>query len=477
MSDWVILGCGYVGTRLARALLAEGHRVRACSRHVDKLADLQALGAQLHALDASRARAFGPALYGLSSPTVLYSIPPVVGMPPGEALRRASEVAMTSGAPRFIYLSSTAVYGETPDGEIVDESTSLAIGDAEAGPRIAEESAVETARNAGLSTVILRLSAIYGPGRGVRERLKAGTYKLIDDGIHYYSRVYVDDVVALIRTAADRAPHGAIYCVADDRPTTQREYTEWLARRLGVPLPPSVASLAPGAPRRAVRNRRVANARLKQELDFTFRFPSYLEGEAALERESGIVPAEPAKISSPPPAPAVATPVASPAVTQALDDPTERTVRRMRADETARTPASDGDRLQQVALEVEELWSAELVRQLDDAAVHLDADRPDEARRVLARSAAIAVLLDRQAALRLPWSRAPLAADRAATVWAAFDRALIRRGAALKNLFAHPSPEPALLAVADQLLALDGAVAARDHRSWFPQLAAYADAR
>ena len=30
------------------------------------------------------------------------------------------------GARRFIYLSSTAVYGETPDGEVVDESTPVA---------------------------------------------------------------------------------------------------------------------------------------------------------------------------------------------------------------------------------------------------------------------------------------------------------------------------------------------------------------
>ncbi len=33
MSDWVILGCGYVGTRLARKLLADGERVRVCARN------------------------------------------------------------------------------------------------------------------------------------------------------------------------------------------------------------------------------------------------------------------------------------------------------------------------------------------------------------------------------------------------------------------------------------------------------------
>src|SRR5205823_772842 len=83
--------------------------------------------------------------------------------------------------------------------------------------------AVEMERIAGLPTVILRLAAIYGPGRGVRERLLAGTYQLVDEGAHYFSRVHVDDLVSIMCVAAERAPVGAVYCVADDRPTTQRD--------------------------------------------------------------------------------------------------------------------------------------------------------------------------------------------------------------------------------------------------------------
>ncbi len=294
MADWAILGCGYVGTRLGRALCAEGgHRVRVCARNTTRLAPLGALGAEVHALDAAKSRAFGPALWGLTSPIVLYSIPPLPNLPSGEPLRRAADAAAAVGASRFIYLSSTAVYGETPDGETVDEQTAVAISDGEAMTRIGEESAVDMARVSGLSTVILRLSAIYGPGRGVRERLRAGSYKLIDDGAHFFSRVHVDDIVGIVRAAAERAPTGAVYCVADDRPSTQREYADWLVARLGVAAPPSVPSLAPGAPRRGVRNRRVSNALLKRELDYGLRYPSYVEGEQAIEAESQGASAQP----------------------------------------------------------------------------------------------------------------------------------------------------------------------------------------
>jgi nucleoside-diphosphate-sugar epimerase len=316
MSEWAILGCGYVGTRLARRLLAEGHSVRAFSRHPEKLAPLAELGARVQTLDASKPRQFGPALYGSRSPVIVYSIPSLGNMPAGEPVRRACEAALTVGATRFIYLSSTAIYGPTPDAEIVDEDSSLALYDGDAAPRVADESAVEGGRHSGLATVILRLAAVYGPGRGVRERLKAGNYKLIDEGEHMFSRVHVDDVVGVIVSAADRAPNPAIYCVADDRPTTQKEYAEWLVARLGAATPPSVPSLAPGRPRRPVRNRAVSNARLKRELGYVFRFPTYVEGELAVEAEQGATPPPSAAAPSPAPlapAPPIAPPTTAPA--------------------------------------------------------------------------------------------------------------------------------------------------------------------
>jgi nucleoside-diphosphate-sugar epimerase len=316
MGDWAILGCGYVGGRLARALLADGQRVRVCARNATRLEPLGALGAHVFSFDAGKSRAFGPALYGLASPNIVYSIPPLPNLPSGEALRRAADAAASAGASRFVYLSSTAVYGETPDGEVVDEDSAVALGDAEASVRIGEESAVDMARLAGLSTVVLRLAAIYGPGRGVRERLKAGSYKLVDEGAHYFSRVHVDDIVGIVRAAAERAPAGALYCVADDRPTTQYEYAKWLAERIGVAMPASVPSVAAGGSRRGVRNRKVSNAKVKRELEYRFRYPSYVEGEMAIEAEVGGAIA-PMVSERPAPTP---TPTQTPTTSQILDE-------------------------------------------------------------------------------------------------------------------------------------------------------------
>jgi uncharacterized cupin superfamily protein/nucleoside-diphosphate-sugar epimerase len=294
----VILGCGYIGARVARSALAEGRSVRVCARSTARLEPLRALGAEVHALDATKVRQFGPALHGTVSPAVLYAVPPLPEMPSGVSLARACEAAMNVGARSFIYLSSAGLYGDKPNDDWIDESSNVAHDDPAMASYFTDEAAVESAGFGGLRTIILRLAAVYGPGRGVRARLRAGDYKLLDDGRYWVSRIHVDDLVRIVFAAEARAPQGARYLVADDRPTTQREYAEWLSKRLGVPLPASVSSYAPGARRTAHRGRRIHNDALKRDLDLTLLYPSFVEGDEAVEREEqGDAPA-----AAPPPA-------------------------------------------------------------------------------------------------------------------------------------------------------------------------------
>ncbi len=165
---------------------------------------------------------------------------------------------------------------------------------------------MQAASAAGLRTCILRLAAIYGPGRGVRQRLRAGDYKLIDGGEHWISRIHIDDLVRVIFAAEERAPQGSLYLVSDDCPTTQREYALWLCERLRLPEPASVQSYAPGAPRTFLRGRRVRNDKMKRELGIELRYPSYREGEAQIEAEESAGAPAPAPVPAPEAAPAPA---------------------------------------------------------------------------------------------------------------------------------------------------------------------------
>lgn len=285
MSDGalVVLGCGYIGSRLARAALAAGRPVRACARGVGKLAPLAELGAEVLAIDATKPKQFNVALRGTSGATVVYAIPQLPDQIAGETVQKAAQAAKEGGARTFIYLGTAGLYGKRPeDYRQIDETDSVVLDDGQMTSYLKDESALQGAAAGGLRTVVLRMAAVYGIGRGVRTRLRKGDYKLIDDGAHWISRIHVDDLVQIILACEEQAPAGAVYLVGDDRPTSQREYTEWLCGHLGVAMPPSATS--PGGIS-TMRARYLKNDLVKRELGITLRYPSYLEGEAQIDAE------------------------------------------------------------------------------------------------------------------------------------------------------------------------------------------------
>lgn len=79
-----------------------------------------------------------------------------------------------------------------------------------------------------------------------------------------------------------KAPLGArAYNVADDGSATRGEIVSWLAGRLGIAPPPFSGAAAPGR-RRLTPDRIVDNSRIKAELGWRPRHPSFREGYSSL---------------------------------------------------------------------------------------------------------------------------------------------------------------------------------------------------
>jgi nucleoside-diphosphate-sugar epimerase len=125
----------------------------------------------------------------------------------------------------IVYVSSTAVYG---DARGVIDATTPARPDSERGRArvLAERSYLD------IGGVALRAPAIYGPGRGLVERLRRGTFRLPGDGAQIVSRIHVDDLASLLLAALESDVRGVALPVADHSAVSQRE--------LGVAAPPSV---------------------------------------------------------------------------------------------------------------------------------------------------------------------------------------------------------------------------------------------
>jgi nucleoside-diphosphate-sugar epimerase len=282
--SWLVLGCGYTGQRLARRLREGKARVAITSREAAKARELAAAigGVAGHALDLQTATSEALAAAIERQAVVVHSAPPRDDG--GEGERRLAQACADAGARRIVYLSSTGVYPHG-QGAWVDEDTPVAPTSERGARRLRAETALlERAAELGVEAVALRIAAIYGPGRGVAERLRAGTYRIVGAGDAYVSRVHVDDLVSAIVRAgtADHLPR-PVYTVADDAPMTSRAYADALAEILDLPAPPSVPAdqVDPSVRAMLASDRKVSSRRLREELGVAFRYPDGVAGAVA----------------------------------------------------------------------------------------------------------------------------------------------------------------------------------------------------
>jgi nucleoside-diphosphate-sugar epimerase len=283
----VIFGCGYVGSAVAREAVAQGARVTALTRNPDKAAVLRESGvsevviADLAGDDWHRSIPAG-------ADFVLNSVSSGGGGIEGYrhsyagGMRSILAWAARGSQPigTLLYTSSTSVYPQGR-GVVVDESAKVA-GSTAAGEFLLD--AENQLRSAPVSKVgrgiVLRLAGIYGPDRHhLLDQVRAGA-ETMGGGAHRLNLAHRDDIVAAI-LACFRAPATAsteVFNVADDAPAPKEEVIRWLAGQLGRPVPRFETTASPRRGGEPAPDRIISNAKLKTQLGWQPRFPSFREG-------------------------------------------------------------------------------------------------------------------------------------------------------------------------------------------------------
>jgi nucleoside-diphosphate-sugar epimerase len=237
---------GFIGGHLVRCLRKEkAARIRALVRDAAKAASLAQLGVELVKGDLSDDASLERAVQGCS--VVIHAAAQVSSVPDSavfdqsnvggtENLARAASAAHVE---RFVHLSSIAVFGLPTSGEILETSPRRPCGDPYCDTKLDAENVVwRYHREAGLPSVILRPSGVYGPGSThwsvvPLKRIIKGKMFFVNDGRGLLNYVYIDNLVDAILTAAedDRAVGDAF--IVNDGATTWREFFGAYARMAG----------------------------------------------------------------------------------------------------------------------------------------------------------------------------------------------------------------------------------------------------
>ena len=273
----LVVGCGDVGTRVARML---GDRVRllALSSSPERAPRLRELGITPLAGDLDRPATLAR-LAGLGT-RVVHLAPPESDLAADwwrdfrtlallRALRR--RVAPSS----FVYASTSGVYGDC-GGARIDETRAVNPRTPRAQRRVDAERAVRHyGRAARVRASILRIPGIYAPDREggtPRERLLRGTPVLQARDDVYTSHIHADDLARAVLGAMWRGRPQRVYHAADDTELKMGDYFDLAADLYGLPRPRRLPRSTAEAELPLMllsfmsESRRLDNRRLKQEL-------------------------------------------------------------------------------------------------------------------------------------------------------------------------------------------------------------------
>ncbi len=291
----LIIGCGYLGRRVAACWKLAGDEVFALTRSEQNAEVLRESG-------------LSPILGDVTDATTLQALPEcdtvlhAVGFDRTAAASKREVYVdglsnvldrMAGQCGRFIHVSSTSVYGQQA-GEWVDED-SARDAETESGDicRAAEKHVLDrfAGDDSSACGTVLRLSGIYGPGR-LLSRIDAlkNAQPLPGPENGWLNLIHVDDAAQIVTTCAACETPESVYLVSDDRPVLRGDYYRLLAKLVGAPEP----VFDPAAVARHLRgiNKRCRNRRLREGLGVSLSYPDIETGLAHAVDVSGVLRAE-----------------------------------------------------------------------------------------------------------------------------------------------------------------------------------------
>ena len=240
-------GTGFTGSALVRRLLERGNPVRVLDNQKGHFhEELEGLGAEIRIGSVTDAAAVREAVEGCELVFHLAAAFRQIDASKEKywdvnvnGVANIAAASLEAGVERFVYCSTEGVHGHV-HAPPANEDAPINPQDYYEYTKWEGEKALRPFREKGLKAVVLRPTAIYGPGDPERfylifRRVASGTFPMFGDGTTWYHPVYIDNLVQAFELAVDREEAiGRDYLVGDEEPVSIENLVRATARAMGV---------------------------------------------------------------------------------------------------------------------------------------------------------------------------------------------------------------------------------------------------
>jgi nucleoside-diphosphate-sugar epimerase len=286
----VIIGCGYLGTKVALHYLEKGGSVTGVVRTASSAEALEAEGISAQTRDLDQAATMPLELRGVE--LFYFAPPPRTGVEDTRVKQLLEGLSTTNSPRRIVYLSTTGVYGDC-GGEWVDEARPAhPVVDRARRRWDAEQRFRAWSQATGGDLVILRVAGIYGPDKLPLARLKRQEPIVEESQAPFTNRIHITDLVQSCVAAMSRGRRGEIYNVSDGSPGNMTDYFNQVADWAGLPRPKQISldeantQLSAGMLTYLQESRRLASRKLQDELGVVLKYPNLQSGLKACGSEN-----------------------------------------------------------------------------------------------------------------------------------------------------------------------------------------------
>jgi len=186
----------------------------------------------------------------------------------------------------IIYISGLGVYGD-PKGMTIDETSPYSPTNDFVKIRLDAQKFLESkCKEMGINFSVIHFGDVYGPGGWFYDflikRMLNNTFRLPKNGDYYKNFVHRDDAVGSTIAVLEYNPKCESFIVADSKPTTFREFSDFTADQMGLKHPGSVpvflakAVLGADLIKLLTTSMKVSNNKIRKIYDI--KYPSYKEG-------------------------------------------------------------------------------------------------------------------------------------------------------------------------------------------------------